>query len=210
MLRSIYVKWLKLTAYSASTNLRKGGFWFIAYLLFDPALLALVRHEIAPAFNGRDIDQDYLTKQCPRFQGAWEETMRITAFSSSVRFVTEDTVIGNKLLRKGYRIMMPFRQMHLDKSVFGPNVEDFVADRFVKTPSLRTHNMTFGGGATQCPGRHLATHTILVFVATFLHRFEVTLDPPGQSFPQIDEANPVLGLVDVKRSSDLKVRLRLR
>jgi cytochrome P450 len=199
-----------LTDSSASTNLRKGGFWFIAYLLFDPALLAAVQREIAPAFTGAEIDQDYLTKQCPRFQGAWEETMRITAFSSSVRFVTQDTVVGNKLLRKGYRIMMPYRQMHLDESVFGDNVQDFVPERFVKNPNLRKHNMTFGGGATQCPGRHLATHSILVFVAMFLHKFDVTLDPPGQAFPVINEAHPVLGLVDVRRESDLKVRLKLR
>jgi hypothetical protein len=196
--------------WGATTNLRKGAFWFIAHLLFDQELLAAVLREIAPAFTGQAIDQDHLTMRSPRFRGAWEETMRITAYSSSVRYVTEDTVIGGTILRKDYRIMMPYRQMHLDSSIFGDRVEEFVSERFVKNPNLRRHNMTFGGGATQCPGRHLATHAILIFVAMLFHRFDVSLDPPNQKFPVFEEAHPVLGIVDVKRSTDLRIKLRLK
>ncbi|KAF2178172.1 cytochrome P450 [Zopfia rhizophila CBS 207.26] len=202
---------MAMTIYwGVATNSRKGAFWFITYIIFNPDLMAIVHDEIAPAFMNAKVDQDYIANKCPRFRGAWEENLRMTAFSSSVRYITEDTIIGKKILRKGHRIMMPYRQMHLDESVFGERVEEFNSERFVKDPGLRRYNMAFGGGATQCPGRYLATQAIMVFVAMLIHRLQVTLDLPDQKFPDAEEAIPVLGIMDVKRSEDPSLRLQLR
>ncbi|KAF2679174.1 cytochrome P450 [Lentithecium fluviatile CBS 122367] len=196
--------------WGVATNTRKAGFWLMSYLLFNDELKAVICNEIAPAFKSGEVDQEYIVNDCPRFRGAWDETLRMTAFSSSVRYITRDTVVGNKLLQKGYRIMMPYRQMHLNESVFGDRVEEFASERFVKNPEMRRANMAFGGGATMCPGRHLATQTIMVFVAMLLHKFDVTLDPPNQPFPQVDESIPVLGIIDMKRTHDIQLKLKVR
>jgi cytochrome P450 len=106
--------------------------------------------------------------------------------------------------------MMPYRQMHMNGSVFGDDAGKFVAERFIKNPGLRKFNMAFGGGATMCPGRHLATQTVLVFVAMLLHKFDVELENPRQQFPVAEEAVPVLGIIGVKSAHDIRVNLKVK
>jgi cytochrome P450 len=198
----------RLTALSITTSIRRAAFWFIAYLLFNGELRSAIIEETAPSFHEGAIDQDYIAQNCPQFRAAYDEMLRISSFSSSVRYIIQDTMVGNKVLRKGRRIMMPYRQMHLDESTFGERVNEFVPDRFLKNPGLRKYNMAYGGGATMCPGRHFATQTVMVFVAMLFRKFHVTLTDPDQAFPKGDEAIPVLGIIDVKRSPELMVTLQ--
>jgi len=182
----------------------------LAYLIYDQDLMERVREETAPAFKGGRTDLDHIWNKCPLLRGVWDETLRVTAFSSSVRFVAEDTVIGGKLLRKGRRIMMPYRQMHLNEATFGEKPSEFDAERFVRNPKLRRYNMAFGGGSSQCPGRHFSGQATMVFVAMMLHRFELSLDPADQKFPEADPSRPVLGLIGVKKNSSLDLKLTRR
>lgn len=184
-----------------------------SYMLFEPELLDVVRKETKPAFkNDGSIDGDYLMNECPRLKGIWQETVRLTAFSSSIRYITDDTVIGGKVLRKGNRVIVPYRQLHFDQSVFGKDVSEFKSERFIKQPSLTRHASwrPFGGGATQCPGRFVAEQAAVVFVAMVLKRFDITLAPSKQPFPLPEEGNPVLGLMDPRKGYDLQVRLSAR
>jgi cytochrome P450 len=182
----------------------------LTYLVYDKDLLECVRAETAPAFKGERTDLDHIWNHSPLLRGVWDETLRVTAFSSSVRFVAEDTVIGGKLLRKDRRIMMPYRQMHLNEAVFGERTGEFDAERFVRNPKLRRYNMAFGGGSSKCPGRHFSGQATMVFVAMMLHRFEISLDPADQKFPEAEESRPVLGLISVKKSSGLDLKLTRR
>jgi cytochrome P450 len=142
----------------------------------------------------------------------WDETIRLTAFAASVRFLTCDLEIGGKTLRKGNRLMIPQRQLHFSTEAFGQDASEFNFDRFLKEPGLRRHPSLrpFGGGATMCPGRNLAKQTTLAFVAMAVHAFEMVLDPPGQKFPSPLEGKPSIGLVDIMEDTDLTVRLEPR
>jgi cytochrome P450 len=182
-------------------------------MLFSPDLVECVRAETQQAITSNGLpDMEYLLNSCPVLNGIWEESLRVTAFGASVRFLTQDVEIGGKCLRKGNRIMMPQRQLHFDKRVFGEDTEVFKADRFVKSAKLKRNSSyrPFGGGATLCPGRHLAKQTSLAFVALLLHRFDIKLEPSSQPFPMPTEGNPSIGLVDVMQGSDLRVRLTPR
>lgn len=105
--------------------------------------------------------------------------------------------------------MIPYRQLHLNSSVFGDDANSFDALRFMKkkhlarSPSWRP----FGGGQTLCPGRFVAQQTILTFVAIVLHEFDIELAFP-QTFPRADEGRPVLGVMG--SLDDLAVRIKLR
>ena len=182
----------------------------LAYTLFDPELVKLLREETAPALKGDAVDLNHIWNRCPRLRAVWDETLRVTAFSSSVRYVGKETIIGNKILRKGNRIMMPYRQVHLDGAIFGDRVEQFDSERFMKNDKRRRHQMAFGGGSTKCPGRHLAAQIIMVWVAMMLQRFDITLSGGDQKFPKPEEANPVLGIIDIKGSTDLNLKLTRR
>ena len=211
-----------------NTNTRKAAFWMLAFILHDPELYAALVEEIQPAFESglKTPNAQYLLEKCTRLNAAWEETIRMSAFSASVRHVTEgkvidnpllpdiltpfeDTVIGGKLLRKGSRLMIPYRQLHFDQSVFGTDIEGFKSDRFLKDKSLTRNNSwrPFGGGTTQCPGRFAAKQVVLSFIATLLKRFHVQVDGQ-QKFPRGQLGKPVLGIMASK--DELQVRIRPR
>ncbi|KAI3331381.1 cytochrome P450 [Ustulina deusta] len=177
-------------------------------------LLEIVRKETAKAFNGDDVDVSCLidVALCPRLKSVWDETIRLTAFAASVRFLTCDVELGGKTLRKGNRLIMPQRQLHFSQDAFGSNAHEFDLERFIRNPALLRHPSfrPFGGCATMCPGRNLAKRTTLAFVAMALKRFDITLDPPEQPFPAPAEGKPSIGLVDVEVRSDLQVRLQVR
>ncbi len=181
---------------------------------FHPDLLEIVRKETAKAFNGDDVDVSCLidVALCPRLKSVWDETIRLTAFAASVRFLTCDVELGGKTLRKGNRLIMPQRQLHFSQDAFGSNAHEFDLERFIRNPALLRHPSfrPFGGCATMCPGRNLAKRTTLAFVAMALKRFDITLDPPEQPFPAPAEGKPSIGLVDVEVRSDLQVRLQVR
>lgn len=141
----------------------------------------------------------------------WCEMLRISAFSASVRFITADTIIGGKVLRHGHRLMVPYRQLHMNEGVFGDRVGEFHHERFLDKPRLAHSNSfkPFGGGITYCPGRHIAKRAVLLFTAMVLDRFDVEL-VEGQDMLQADLTKPVAGLMSPKEGKDMMVRLTLR
>lgn len=196
---------------SINGNTRKAPFWILSYLLFNPDLLTAVRAETVATVDGESLDVARMinSETCPLLNSIWDETIRLTAFAASVRFLTCDLEIGGKTLRKGNRLMIPQRQLHFSTEDFGQDASEFNPDRFLKQPGLRRHQSLrpFGGGATMCPGRNLAKQTSLAFVAMAVHAFEIVLDPPCQKFPTPSEGKPSIGLVDIMEDTDLTVRL---
>ena len=183
----------------------------LAFILHDSELYTALIEEIQPAFtNGAETpNAQYLLEDCTRLNAAWDETIRMSAFSASVRHVTEDTVIGGKLLRKGNRLMIPYRQLHFDQTVFGAQIESFVSDRFLKDKTLTKGGSwrPFGGGTTQCPGRFAAKQVVISFIAILLKRFHVQVNG-RQKFPEGQLGKPVLGIMANK--GDLEVRITPR
>ncbi|GAB1315261.1 Abscisic acid 8'-hydroxylase 4 [Madurella fahalii] len=199
--------------WSINGNTRKAPFWIFSYLLCgNQHLVDIIRTETAPAMHeDGTVDVAYLINDqtCPRLNSVWDETVRLTAFAASVRFLTHDVELGGKTLRKGNRLMMPQRQLHFNTQAFGETAAQFDPDRFWNDPSLRRNPSLrpFGGGATMCPGRNLAKQTTLAFVTKVVHDFDISLDPPNQKFPEPAEGKPSIGLVDVQEGHDLRVRL---
>lgn len=182
-------------------------FWTLSRVIFDEKLRENILTEISPAFAKDDLDFEHIYDRSPILRATWLEVLRTASYSSSVRLVMEDTVIGGKTLKKGNRIMMPYRQMHFDESTFGTDAHEFNIERFLKNPALKKNIMAFGGGATQCPGRHFSAQAAMVLVAEMLYRFEMRLEDPNQPFPELDETRPVLGMIDIRKDTDLRVVL---
>ena len=196
---------------SINTNTRKAAFWMLAYILHDPELYDALVEEVQPAFenHAKTPDAQYLLERCTRMNAAWDETIRMSAFSASVRHVTEDTWIGGKLLRKGSRLMIPYRQLHFDESVFGSDTQGFKSDRFLKDKNLTRGGSwrPYGGGTTQCPGRFAAKQVVISFVAILLKRFHVQVNG-SQQLPKGQLGKPVLGIMGSK--GELQVRVTPR
>ncbi|KAI1266398.1 putative cytochrome p450 [Xylariaceae sp. FL1019] len=196
-----------------STNTRKSAFWLLYHVLRNPSLIAEIRAETAPAFQGDSInDVNHIHNHCPKLEQIWYETLRLSSNSASARIITQDTVIGGRLLRKGNRILVPYRLLHFNEEVFGSDVDSFRPERFegradklTKGPSWRP----FGGGKTMCPGHHIAKRETMAFVAMVLRRFDVELID-SSSVLEPDLCRPVLGLADRKLGQDVMVRISQR
>ncbi|KAI1127998.1 cytochrome P450 [Nemania abortiva] len=199
-----------MTIYWAiNTNSRKAAFWLLAYLLETPSLIDIVRSETDPAFGADgSIDFTYLHTSVPQLDAMWAEMLRLSAFAASVRIVTADTIVGGKTLRQGNRLMVPYRQLHINEAVFGDEVETFRHTRFIEKPRLAQGSSfrPFGGGSTACPGRHVAKRAVLIFVALVLRRYDIKL-LPGQKIIEADLTKPVPGLMSPKMDEDMLVQM---
>ncbi|KAM0247338.1 hypothetical protein ACHAQJ_009895 [Trichoderma viride] len=201
---------LMMVYWVINTNTRKAAFWLLSYMLHTPSLVQVIRDETKGAFNENGkVNLEYLHHKCPQLDAMWNETIRMTAYAASVRFITEDTIIGGKILRKGNRLMIPYRQLHFD--IFGKTAGSFDHDRFLKNRNLTQNSnwRPFGGGNTMCPGKYMAKRSVLLFIAMLLQRFDIEMDG-YQPIPAADEGKPVLGIMSIKDNKDLRVRVTAR
>ena len=125
--------------------------------------------------------------------------------------------LGGKLLRKGYKLLILFRQLLKDEKVWVSDVNEFKAFRFAKDKSLTRHwsFKSFNGGLTYCPGRVLAKQGVFGFVAILLHRFDLDLSStrpggPQQALPQLGDTTPALGISGPLKGMDLFANVKVR
>lgn len=190
----------------------------ICHLLQNPSLMDTIRAETAAAFGpaGNITNLAHLHQNCPELDAIWKETMRLTGAAASVRTVTADTVIGGRTLRAGNRLIIPYRQLHLNEHIFGEDIRTFRPSRFLdkKTKTgervRMEHFRPFGGGSTICPGRFITKRAVVIVVALLLRRFDISMAGGHQPMPTADEWRPVLGVVDVKPGDDMRIRLTPR
>lgn len=207
--------------YRINGNAYKSCFWLLAHILHDQSLLKEIRTEIDQAFldpgdpNGSP-NIARLLEDCPLLNSAYDEVLGYTNNAMGVRLVVNQTSIGGKTLRPGRKLLMPYRQMHLDGDAWGPGAESFDAGRFMRDKSLsRSPSFRpFGGGNGYCPGRFLARREVFMFVATVLRRFELGLLPSSDGskpkFPALDETTPTGGILSPVAGEDVIVQVQSR
>lgn len=208
----IWISLITLRNDSTNTNTYKVLFWTLAHLLHDPALQSTIREETAPAVRpDAPLSLPYLMDSCPWLSALFHEALRVCSASSSIRFVTTPTSVGGKELPAGSRVIVPFRQLHFDGSVYGPDVDAFAPERFIRSKAL-AHSSSyrpFGGGISYCPGRFIARQEVGVFVALLLARFKVEL-AGDTKMPELDVEKPTTGLMSPRPGEDVLLRLTPR
>lgn len=56
----------------------------------------------------------------------------MSGWAASVRLITQDTVIGGKIMCKGHRVMVPHRLMHFDETFFWMSLNVFSPERWLE------------------------------------------------------------------------------
>lgn len=189
----------------------------LAYLLHDPILLQTMRDEVSHVVktSSDPVELARNLNSCSSFVAFYQEVLRLITSSISVRNVTTPTWIGGKLLKAGGRVIMPYRQLSFDPTVFGDHVYDFDPERFVKSKNLGNSPSfrPYGGGTTHCPGRFLAKAEILSCIALAISSYDLELDTNGGSathFPLLDIKKPHLGIFGPVPGDDVIAIMRAR
>ncbi|KAL8831335.1 MAG: hypothetical protein Q9191_000922 [Dirinaria sp. TL-2023a] len=194
--------------WGANANPFKVCFWLLSYMIYDPDLLQSVRKEIASSVSSEGkVDLQSLLGHSPLLEAAFHETLRITSVNSSAREIKAPIVIGGKTLQPDGKLLMPYRQLHLEDAVFGPNTRTFDPSRSLKneilsrSPSFKP----FGGGSTYCSGRFIAKREIMAYVASVIHLYDLRLQNTSQPFPKMDVTKPTLGIMDPIKGDRLAI-----
>jgi cytochrome P450 len=166
----------------------------------------------------RNLDITTMKSNCPLLTSVYKECLRYRSIGTSVRQVMEDTLLDGKYhLKKDSMIQMPSRVIHMDSSVWGPDVEEFNPRRYLKEGDLRSQTTkrppsaafrAFGGGTTLCPGRHFATNEILAVISMCVLRFDIKPVAGGWVLPKTDSTNPA-GIL-MEPDTDIEVEISPR
>ncbi|KAI0409838.1 cytochrome P450 [Xylaria palmicola] len=200
--------------WAINNNAHKVGFWILAHLLHDPPYLAQVQTEVEAAYavSDREPDMRVLLNDCPHLDAVWYEVMRLYNATSAIRQAKAPCIIGGKAIRVGDQLVAPFRQFHLNCSIFGDDAANFRPQRFLENKGLprKKGYAPFGGGYTYCPGRLFAQREIYLFVAETLWRFDMkpVPGPGGLKMPNVDASTPSAAAMSPER--DVEVILRPR
>ena len=149
------------------------------HVVSDAELNSAILHEISPYISHTvppSLDSNELSQKlqnCPTFMSAYHEALRIYSSSMTIRSVMEESYVRGFRLTKGAHVMIPYRQVMLDETVYGNESGLYNHKQFLDNPALlRSLNYKpFGGGVTLCPGRTLAQKEILTFVALAIGKF---------------------------------------
>lgn len=92
---------------------------------------------------------------------------------------TEDDTYNGYDIPKGSIIIPNAWAVLRDESIFGPDTDKFIPERFVKAdgstnPDLSDVDVAFGFGRRACPGRFIARDTIWVMAASILTAYDIS------------------------------------
>lgn len=115
---------------------------------------------------------DYLSKVI-------DETLRLVTFSLVVfREAKVDVSISGYTIPKGWKVLVWFRNVHLDPEIY-PEPKEFNPSRWDNFTPKAGSFLPFGGGSRLCPGNDLAKLEISIFLHYFLLDYELERHNPG-------------------------------
>ncbi|KAJ3775023.1 cytochrome P450 [Lentinula raphanica] len=183
---------------AATSNTSLAAFWLLMHIISNPNLMFDIQNESSD-FIHQPLPKSQTVEQSSLFSSVFNEMLRHYSTAISYRGVMDNTSIAGYTFRKGAMVICPGRLQHLDPDIWGPDVDDFVPDRFVRSSTEGAIQgnpnwlKPFGGGVSLCPGRFFATSSIMNFVASLLNQFEIHIQP-GQKIPKLDISASNIGV----------------
>ncbi|BEJ15681.1 hypothetical protein CspHIS471_0502860 [Cutaneotrichosporon sp. HIS471] len=136
-----------------------------------------------PGFD--DLDQDSV----PLLHAFIAESIRWRPVSAGgfTHRTTAPIAYGNYVVPSGILITGNHWAIHRDEGYYGPDVEEFNPDRWLKDGEFNKSmkHVQYGFGRRVCPGQHVANNSVLINSALLLWAFNITesLDKNGKPIP---------------------------
>ena len=173
--------------------------------------MAKIQGEAAGAFSNDQIDMSWLLNSCPRLNGFFDEIMRMTNSSSSVCTVVSDVAISDCIIRAGAKILIPYRQLHFNKDVFGTDGLDLDPERFLETKAVARSpsHRPLGGGSTYYLGRFIAIQEVAAFIGIVQNELKVEL-ADRNGVPRLEGMKPCPRVMGPVAAGNLTVKVERR
>ncbi|KAI0859749.1 cytochrome P450 [Xylaria cubensis] len=163
------------------TSSMRSVFWLLYHVFSDPRLLALCRNEIQQLARNDgetgEVDLAHIMTDCPILLATWHEVQRVNADPIFSRVVMQDFLLnGRYLLKKGSSVLIPAGVIHQDSRLWGLTPSAFNHERFIVDGRVKQRSsavLTFGTGASMCPGRHFVSVEVLQLVAMLISRLDM-------------------------------------
>lgn len=178
----------------AETTSSSLSFFFLAMLLF-PDCQRQVQEEIDAVVGTDRLPEYHDRERLPYLECLLQETLRWNqaAPSGVPHRSLEDDIYKGMFIPKGSVIIANTRGMTLDENIY-KDASAFDPTRFLPKPAGRSEPYpvgTFGFGRRICPGRHLATDSLWIAIATILATMTILneIGPDGKEI--VPDATPI-------------------
>jgi len=103
-------------------------------------------------------------------------------------YSTEDDIVGKYFIPKGTIVIGNTWYLSHNESVFGPDTDKFIPERFLN-PEVKYPTMAFGYGRRICPGRYFADNGLFIAIASLLQVFDIlpSIDETGKEIPPVPD-----------------------
>lgn len=151
---------------------------------------------------------NYLRLETPQISANLNESLRCYSASSSIRLTVDPVRIGDRIIPEKSVVFIPFRPLHYDAEVFGPDTDSYNPYRFLNDKSLSTSQnfKPFSGGSSYCPGRVLAKMEFAAFISSLLSKYDVVVLGQGK-IPGLGAKTPTKGIMMPTKGEDIRLRL---
>ena len=195
--------------FAGVVNTAISAFWLVLHIFSDPELLADVRREVDEA----GLDPTILRNKAPLLSSALSECLRLASDTNSQRLVLADTMIQDKKTGESYKlhansvVQISAAAMHSDPR-FWDDASAFNPRRFLDG-KLPLAWRPFGGGVTHCPGRHLATVTVLGWAALVVSLLDIeSADGTPLKVPEKEDRRLPVHVCESKEKVVIKMKKR--
>lgn len=146
-------------------------------------------------------------QELPYLQAVLSESLRFHSTSSLglPRSVPVGGVtLAGKFFPEGSVVSVPAYTIHREKSVFGPDAEEYNPDRWLAEGARQKFEkafVPFSVGPRACVGRNVAMQELSLLIAALIRRYDIELKYPDQPLDTIEGflRKPTVCWVGIKR-----------
>lgn len=161
--------------------------WGIFYIYSQEALFKEARAKMSSFIRVSDTPEGPVHKVnvaeviagYPLLGSLVQEILRVRSNNASGRIVMHDTLLENRyLLKKNSPLLIPSPELHMNPSVWGPDVTTFDPERFIRNRAKGVKvpasvYRPWGSGHSLCPGRFLATNEMLIIITIMVLKYDL-------------------------------------
>lgn len=155
--------------------------WFMIWLLKRPDVMAKIRAEVKQCIQTEGHYDPIKVAELPYLTACLNESQRLCPSAvGTVRWLTQDTKIGNLFLPAHSAVLPCTYLTQRRKDVFGPDAEEYRPERWQEGNKWGPNEFfPFGGGRRACAGMNQARQQLRIIFAEFARRVSFDSDLAG-------------------------------